>query len=91
MKGLTMHCKKVESKDTGKTRKHSEVKDKIMKNLPQKYQDVLLILTCIEKGDNSDVFDKAVERITHINKTFTQEKPIVVLPFAHLSKQSATG
>jgi len=91
MKGLTLHCKRVASKDTRRTRKHKEIRAEIQKTVPKKYEDVLLVLTCIENGDNSPVFEKAIERILDINKTFVQGLPIVVLPFAHLSNRSAKG
>ncbi len=49
-----------------------------------KVEEALVVFTAVEKGDNEEVVNKAVEEITSIAKKLGVSK-IVVYPYAHLS------
>lgn len=83
MKGLILHCRRFEYKDTkGSNWPKGVVNTKLDRD---KFKDAVVVLTCIEKGDTSEYVRSAVQRIIRLNKDFYKRKQIIISPFAHLS------
>jgi threonyl-tRNA synthetase len=54
-----------------------------------RFEDVLLLFTCVEKGDDESVCKKAVDEVKDFMKKLKADK-ILIYPFAHLSQNIAS-
>jgi threonyl-tRNA synthetase len=85
MKLLSLHCDYIEFKPLKKALKEPEKLSK-EREKEKRVDEVLVILTAVEKGDESDskMLDKYVENIEDLAKQ-VKAKNIVLYPYAHLS------
>ncbi len=85
MKLLQIHAIEFSYKPTKKAlKKHAD-------KSPSEYhvENALLVLTCIERGDNDDVLNQAVSGIRDHAETLRVKK-VVLYPYAHLSNTLAS-
>lgn len=55
---------------------------------PQKFEDIVVLFTAVEEGDNDDVAKKAIEEIKQ-NLDKLKAKRVLIYPYAHLSSNLA--
>lgn len=88
MKILSLHCDYIKFKALKKALKEPEQLSK-EEQKEHEIKECLVILTSVEKGDNSETIKKLVENIGDISKQVNC-KNIVLYPYAHLSSQLAS-
>jgi threonyl-tRNA synthetase len=69
-------------------RKEIEQAEENISNDKVRLEDLVVILTAVEKGDNESVINEAVEEINKYLKTVKSEK-LLIYPYAHLSSNLA--
>jgi threonyl-tRNA synthetase len=92
MKGLILHCRNFSFKDIENSTKPNGImnvlSDRELTN--GKYTDKVVVLTCIEDSDSKEIVQGAVEHVNHmIEEWHSGNKNVLVVPFAHLSKDIA--
>ncbi|MFP3190758.1 MAG: threonyl-tRNA synthetase editing domain-containing protein [Thermoproteota archaeon] len=80
MKILCLHCDKVAYLPIKKEIAIAEETDTV----ERKYENVLLLLTAVEKNDNEETVKKMVENIKKVMKELGTNN-LLLYPFAHLS------
>ncbi|MEM0350480.1 MAG: threonyl-tRNA synthetase editing domain-containing protein, partial [Archaeoglobaceae archaeon] len=83
MKLLLIHADYIEYEVREKTRIAEEFNGK-----GDRIEEVLVVFTTVEKGDNEEVVKKAVEEIVDVAKKVGTRR-ILIYPYAHLSPNLA--
>ncbi len=83
MKLLFIHADYIEYEVKKKTKVAEEYKEK-----RKRVDEALVVFTAVERGDNEEVTDKAVDEIRDIARKVKAER-IVIYPYAHLSSNLA--
>jgi threonyl-tRNA synthetase len=92
MTGLILHCKRFNYRDRRNSTKPAGIGDAVaMRQLTaQASHNVVVIFTCIEGGDTDSDITAAAEHADHmIREWHRAASAVVVLPFAHLSRDIA--
>ncbi|MBI2075913.1 MAG: threonine--tRNA ligase [Candidatus Aenigmarchaeota archaeon] len=55
---------------------------------PYRHENILVLLTAVEKGDNEEVGERAIDEVSEFMKSLHANK-VLVYPYAHLSKELA--
>jgi len=84
MKILQLHSDYIEYEPTKKEAPNAEDVPKVKTRL----EDILVLLTCVEKGDDESVGRKAVDEAAKFMKTMKVER-VILYPYAHLSSDLA--
>jgi threonyl-tRNA synthetase len=92
MTGLILHCKSFHYHDRCNSTKPAEIVNAVASRalIAQTYRNAVVILTCIESGDTESDIAAAAEHADHmIREWHRAAATVVVLPFAHLSRDIA--
>lgn len=84
MKILQLHADWVEFEPVKKEIAQAEDAEK----KPHRYEDVLVLLTAVEKGDSEAVGVRAVDEVREFMKTLGVRR-LLIYPYAHLSRELA--
>lgn len=86
MRGLIIKCNKYNFQDKLKSTKPDGIEKikEVFRN--ESFENIILVLTCIEKGDKEEVLIKVVKRIEKLNTEYYHLTKVVIAPFVHLSK-----
>ncbi|MEM3927639.1 MAG: threonyl-tRNA synthetase editing domain-containing protein, partial [Archaeoglobaceae archaeon] len=85
MKLLLIHADYIEYEVKEKTKLAEDFEGK-----GDRVEEVLVVFTSVEKGDNEEVASKAVEEILDVAKK-VDAKRILLYPYAHLSSNLANA
>ena len=84
MKILQLHSDFLEYQPTRKEIQSAEETEK----KPVRLEDIVVLLTCVEKGDTDNTARRAVEEVTKSLKNLGSNR-IIIYPYAHLSTNLA--
>jgi threonyl-tRNA synthetase len=84
MRILQLHSDFIEYEPVKKETANAEKVDK----KPVRYEDLLVILTCVEKGDDESIAKEAVSEVDKFAKNMKIKK-VLIYPYAHLSSELA--
>ncbi|MFC2174695.1 threonyl-tRNA synthetase editing domain-containing protein [archaeon] len=85
MRGVILGCRKFKYTDTRKSTWPKGIFPTAFGS--GEFRDAIVVLSCIEKGDNMEYIESAVQRVVELNNAFHRKKKVVILPFAHLSNK----
>ena len=85
MKGLILYCKRFSYTDTQKSSRPKGIHSPEFEE--SRFKDSLVVLSCIEKGDNEGYVKMAVSRVDSLNKELLHSNQIILMPFVHLSNK----
>ncbi len=85
MRILQLHSDYIIYKPVKKEIKNAEEAEEVS----NKIEDVLVLFTCVEKGDNGDIAKKAIEDARDFMENIKVDK-ILLYPYAHLSNNLAS-
>jgi len=84
MKILQLHSDWIEFEPVKKEIAQAEDVEK----KPYKYENILVLLTAVEKGDNEDVGEAAIDEVKEFLKSLNVTR-LLIYPYAHLSRELA--
>ncbi len=84
MKILQLHSDWVEYEPVKKEIERADEAEK----KPCRYEDIVVLLTAVEKGDNEDVGERAIDEVEKFMKTLKASR-LLVYPYAHISRELA--
>ncbi len=84
MKILQLHSDWIEFEPVKKEISQAEEAEK----KPHRYENILVLLTAVEKGDSETTGEKAMDEVKDFMKTISV-KSVLVYPYAHISRELA--
>ena len=90
MRGLIIKTSRFYSKDREKSTWPKGIsKYRNFDQAAEEFSNVICVWLCVEKGDKEKYLTDLVQRVKELNATFYHLSHVVVLPFAHLSRNLA--
>lgn len=89
MKLLLWHCQKIKYVDARLSTRPEKVRQLSRSKTSATFNDVLVVLTCVESTDSQTHVDFAVEEIRRNLEMIGHQKHVVIMPFVHLSSNIA--
>ena len=90
MKLLLLHCDYVRYADRAESSRPSTVRLNSSSPRNEGFREVLLVLTCCEASDGTQVVSEAAVEVQKISTAIKPRDGIVIMPFAHLSADLAS-
>ena len=84
MKILQLHSDWIEYEPVKKEIAQAEDVEK----KPYRYENIVVLLTAVEKGDNEEVGERAIDEVKEFLKSLNVTR-VLIYPYAHLSRELA--
>jgi threonyl-tRNA synthetase len=89
MKLLIWHCSKLASRDVRRSSRPRGISESVDAPRSESFVDVLAAFACVESGDDEQSVEAAAREIAKLGRQ-VHCRDVVIVPFAHLSRDLMT-